>query len=83
MHFDNLACIKVKKGESYWFRMNSGVMKGCVMSPWLFNVYMDTVMKEVKMGMGSRKGESGDYLVSCIQMIWFCVGPEDSGGMFC
>ena len=25
------------------------------MSPWLFNVYMDGVMKEVKMGMG-RKG---------------------------
>ena len=22
------------------------------MSPWLFNVYMDAVMKEVKMGMG-------------------------------
>ena len=26
------------------------------MSPWLFNVYMDAVMKEVKMAMG-RKGE--------------------------
>ena len=24
------------------------------MSPWLFNVYMDGVMKEVKMGMGRR-----------------------------
>ena len=24
------------------------------MSPWLFNVYMDRVMKEVKMGMGRR-----------------------------
>ena len=23
----------------------------CIMSPWLFNVYMDAVMKEVKMGM--------------------------------
>ena len=30
------------------------------MSHWLFNVYMDAVMKEVKMGMG-RKGENGDY----------------------
>ena len=26
------------------------------MSPWLFNVYMDAVMKEAKMGMG-KKGE--------------------------
>ena len=24
------------------------------MSPWLFNVYMEGVMKEVKMGMGRR-----------------------------
>ena len=24
------------------------------MSPWLFNVYMDAVMKEVKMGIGRR-----------------------------
>ena len=25
------------------------------MSPWLFNVYIDTVMKEVKMGMGRMR----------------------------
>ena len=25
------------------------------MSPWLFNVYVGTVMKEVKMGMGRRR----------------------------
>ena len=24
------------------------------MSPWLFNAYMDAVIKEVKMGMGRR-----------------------------
>ena len=28
------------------------------MSPWLFNIYMDAVMKEVKMGMGKRKVRS-------------------------
>ena len=28
--------------------------QGCIMSPWLFNVYMDVVMKEVKMGMERR-----------------------------
>ena len=27
------------------------------MSPWVFNVYMDAVMKELKMGMG-RRGEN-------------------------
>ena len=45
------------------------------MSPSLFNVYMDGVMNEVKMGMGSR-GESVDYLASCMQMTWFCVASR-------
>ena len=45
---------------------------GCIISPWLFNVYIDAVMKEVKMGMG-RVGESGDYLASCMQMTGFYV----------
>ena len=35
--------------------MDSGVRQLRVMSLWLFNVYMDTVMKEVKMGMGKRE----------------------------
>ena len=26
-----------------------------IMSPWLFNAYMDTVMNEVEMGMGRRR----------------------------
>ena len=42
--------VRVKRGESARFRIDSGVRQGCIMSPWLFNVYMDGVM-EVKMGM--------------------------------
>ena len=45
------------------FRVNSVVRQGRIMSPWLFNVYMDAKMKEVKMGMGRRE-ESGDCLAS-------------------
>ena len=47
------------------------------MSSWLFDLYMDAVMKEVKMGMGGekldfrRRGKSGDCLAFCTQMIWF------------
>ena len=46
--------------------------QGCIMSPWLFNVYMDGVMKEMKIGMG-RRGESEDYLAFFMQMTWFIV----------
>ena len=39
---------------SEWFRIDSGVGQWCIISPWLFNVYLDGEMKEVKMGMGRR-----------------------------
>ena len=39
--------------EIDWFRIDSGVRQGCMMSPWFFNVYIDAVIK-VKMGMGRR-----------------------------
>ena len=31
---------------SEWFPVNVGLRQGCVMSPWLFNVYMDGVVRE-------------------------------------
>ena len=54
MYVDSSACVRVKGGESELFRIDSGVRQGSIMSPWLFNVYMDGVMKEVKIGMGRR-----------------------------
>ena len=54
MYVNSVACIRIK-GESECFRINSGMRQGYIMSPWLFNVYVDTVMKEVKIGMGRRE----------------------------
>ena len=66
MYVNSLACVRAKWDESKCFRIESGVRHGC-MSPWLFNVYMDLVMKEVKMRM-EKMEESGDYLASFMQM---------------
>ena len=51
MYFDSSACVRVKGDESEQFRIDSGTRQGCIMTLWLFNVYMDGVMKEVNMGM--------------------------------
>ena len=51
---DSSAFVRVKDGESEWFRIDSEVRQGGIMSPWLFNVYMDAVLKKVKMGMGMK-----------------------------
>ena len=46
------------------------------MSPWLFNVYMDAVTKEVKMGMGMR-GENGDHLSSLYADVLVLCGESE------
>ncbi len=32
---------------SDWFEVNVGFRQSCVVAPWLFNVYMDRVVREV------------------------------------
>src|SRR5678815_5150370 len=62
MFDDSEACVKINEVESDWFDINNGVMEGCVMSPWLFNLYMDLVMNELEVrvaGKGVRMMENG------------------------
>ncbi len=47
-------CIRVGNGESDWFPFGVGQWQECVMSPWLFNVYMDGVVREVHAKMLGR-----------------------------
>ena len=44
---DSRACVPMGNDVSEWFSVNVGLRQGCVMSPWLFNVYMDGVVPEV------------------------------------
>ena len=41
-----IACVRVKGGESKQFRIDCEMRQMCMISPWLFNVYMDGVMKK-------------------------------------
>ena len=88
MYVDSSACVRVKGVESERFRVDSGVRQGCIMSPWLFNVYMDGVMKEVKMGMGRREvsilEEGREWripgLLYADDLVLCSVSPEGDGG---
>ncbi len=42
------ACVKVDGGLSDSFAVGVGVRQGCVISPWLFNIFMDGCMREMK-----------------------------------
>ncbi len=53
------ACVKVDGELSDSFAVGVGVRQGCVMSPWLFNIFMDGCMREViakvgKVGAGLK-----------------------------
>ena len=41
------ACVRMGNEMSEWFPVNVGLRQGCVMSPWLFNVYMDGVVRNL------------------------------------
>ena len=41
------ACVCVGNEVSEWFPVNVGLRQGCVMSPWLFNVYKDGVVRNL------------------------------------
>ena len=41
---DSMACVRVGYDVSKWFPVNVRLRQGCVMCPWLFNVYMDGVV---------------------------------------
>ena len=55
IYVDSLACVRVKGDESEWFRIDSGVRHGCIMSLWIFNVYMDAVNEGGQWGWKGRK----------------------------
>ena len=39
------ACVRVGNEVSEWFPVRVGLRQGCVMSPWLFNLYIDVVVR--------------------------------------
>ena len=58
LYVNSVACGRIKGGERECFKSNSGVSEGCIVSPCLFHVDMDGVMREVKKGIEiSRGGE--------------------------
>ena len=69
-------CVRVGNELSEWFPVRVGLRQGCVMSPWLFNLYTDGVVREVNaqvLGRGLKlvdRNDNGWQLNRCcLQMI--------------
>ena len=48
LYVGSRACVRVGDEVSEWFPVRVGLRQGCVMSPWLFNLFMDGVMREIR-----------------------------------
>ena len=48
LYDDGKACVRVRGQKLDWFRVGQGVRQGCTMSPWLFNIFMDKIVREAK-----------------------------------
>lgn len=41
------ACVRLNVGKTEWFSVSKGVRQGCVISPHLFNIYCEVIMRKV------------------------------------
>ena len=39
------ATARTGHGTTDWFQIGKAVCKGCILSPWLFNLYAETIMR--------------------------------------
>ena len=56
-YVDSRACVRVGNDVSEWFPVYVGLRQGCLMSPWLFNVHMDGVVREVNVRVLGKRLE--------------------------
>jgi hypothetical protein len=48
------ATVKTEDGSTDWFQVGKGVRQGCILSPYLFNMYSECIMRRV--GLEGREG---------------------------
>ena len=44
------ATVRTGHGTRDWFQIGKGVRQGCILSPWLFNLYAEYIMRNAKLG---------------------------------
>jgi hypothetical protein len=47
MYEDTMVCVRIGRKLGRKFKVNGGLRQGCVISPWLFNIFVDGVVAEV------------------------------------
>ena len=43
------ATLRIGHGTTDWFQIGKGVHQGCILSPWLFNLYAEYIMRNARL----------------------------------
>merc|ERR1712002_174354 len=78
MYGTSEGCVRVCREEGEWFNVRGGLRQGCVMSPWLFNVFMDGVMKEVREQVGDVRVTLWDARRNCEWKVEWLMFADDT-----
>ena len=73
LYVGSKACVRVGNEMSEWFPVKVGLRQGCVMSPWLFNLFIDGVVREVNarvLGRGLGLVDERDYMWELNQLLF-------------
>ena len=73
LYGDSKACVRVGGEVSEWFSVRMGLRQGCVMSPWLFNLFIDGVVREVNarvLGRGLKLVDGEDRMWELCQLLF-------------
>ncbi|GBP82000.1 hypothetical protein EVAR_62877_1 [Eumeta japonica] len=68
LHRGFSVCLRINAACTDWFVIRKGVRKGCVASPWLLNLFMESCvydLKEYDCGLRMAEGFVGD-----LQVLW-------------
>ena len=48
LYEDQQSSVRTSVGDTEWFSIERGVRQGCILSPYLFNIYSERIMRDVK-----------------------------------
>ena len=43
------ATVRTRHGTMDWFQIGKGIHQGCILSPYLFNLYAENIMRNVRL----------------------------------
>ena len=80
LYLQSEACVRVQGKNSEWFEVAMGVRQGCTMSPWLFNLVMDSIVREAResfQGGVQLEGSKVQFLLFADDLVLVAENEED------